>query len=302
MKRVIVAGKMNLDVFYYVDEFKEGDNNVARDGKFDLGGKGANVSVALKKLGVEVSITGCIGNDFAGEFMKKKLDEYGVDTSHLKICDGESGRTAIVVERDGENTMFNYPGVNANFTPDMIDWTLIEEGDVLFVQFGIPADTVFEITSMAKRAGMMVYVDPSYPSEVPWDAFSYFDYIAPNEREILRITGKNDVEKAVKQFFKRGVETVLLKLGEKGVRIYGEKIVKDIEAFETDVVDTTGAGDSFNACFIYGKLRRMTDEECAVLGNVCASITISRMGTSSAFPTLDEVRERIEELGLKLRV
>ena len=300
MKKVIVAGKMNVDVFYYVDSIEENSNNVAKESMMELGGKASNVAVALKKLGVDVAITGCVGNDLFGKFIKEKLESFGVDISHVKECEGESGRTAIVVTKDGQNTMFNYPGVNEKFTAEMIDWTLVEEGDALFIQFGIPAETVFELSSMAKRAGMMVYVDPSYPSEVPWDAFSYFDYIAPNEREISQITGKKDIDKAVKYLFKKGVESVIVKMGGSGAKIFVEKKVYEIPAFQTEAVDTTGAGDSFNAAFIYGRLRGMDDEESGKLAALAASITVSRRGTTSSFPTLEEISQRAKSAGLRI--
>ncbi len=302
MKKVITAGKMNVDIFFLIDKIDPGTNHVSEESRIDLGGKAANVAVALSKLGVSVSITGCVGSDMLGDFIKGELERYGVDTQHVKTCGEQSGRTAIIVDSSGENTMMNFPGANRNFSPEMIDWTLIEDGDVLFVQFGIPADTIFEISSMAKRAGMMVYADPSFPAEVPWDAFVYFDYLSPNERELLGITGKSDVDRAVRHVLKRGVETLILKMGDRGLKIFSEKVEHKVDPVKTDVVDTTGAGDSFNACFIYGRLNRMTDEESALLGSVCASITISRFGTSSAFPTLDEIRERLKELDLNLRV
>ncbi len=302
MKKVIAAGKMNVDIFYKVDELKLGSNHVAKFSKVDLGGKAANVAVALRKLGVDVSITGCVGEDMFGDFILKKLEGYGVDTEHVKRCGEESGRTTILVDSKGQNTMFNFPGANEEFSPEMIDWTLIEDGDVLFIQFGIPEDTIFEISSMAKRAGMMVYVDPSFPSVIPWDAFVYFDYFAPNEREILEITGKSDVEKAVKHVLKKGVETLILKMGDRGLEMFTEKTSHHLDPLSADVVDTTGAGDSFNACFIYGRLNRLTDEECALLGTVCASITVSRLGTSSVFPTLDEVKRRLEDLKIDLHI
>lgn len=302
MKKVIVAGKMNVDIFYYVPKLELNSNNVASDSMMELGGKAANVAVALKKLGIDAAITGCVGTDTFGRFIREKLEGFGVDISHLKECEGESGRTAIAVSQDGQNTMLNFPGVNESFTPEMIDWTLVEEGDALFIQFGIPADTVFELSSMAKRAGMMVYVDPSYPSDIPWDAFYYFDYIAPNEREIYQITGKKDLEKAVKHLFKKGVESVIVKMGSEGVKVFLEKKTLEIPAFEANVIDTTGAGDSFNAAFIYGRLRGFDDEESAILGALAASITVSRRGTTSAFPTIDELRETINSRGLKIRL
>ncbi len=302
MKRVIVAGKFNVDTFYYLDSIEINSNNVAKKSIIELGGKASNVAVALKKLGVDVVITGCIGSDFFGEFIQKKLNEFEIDTSHLKICDGESGRTAIAVNKDGQNTMLNYPGVNEKFSPEMIDWTLVEEGDALFIQFGIPADTIFELSSMAKRAGMMVYVDPSYPSDIPWDAFYYFDYISPNEREIIQITGKKDIEKAVKHLLKKGVESVIVKMGENGSKIFFEKKSIEVPAVKTNVVDTTGAGDSFNAAFIYGRLKGMDDEESAKLASLAASITVSRMGTTSSFPSFEEIQSEIKSRNLKIRL
>jgi len=302
MRKVIVAGKFNVDTFYYVDKISINDNNVSKEVSVDLGGKAGNVAVALKRLGIDVVVTGCVGDDLEGEFIKKTLSDEGIDISHLKTCKGATGRTTIVVTKDGENTMFNHPGVNEKFTPELIDWTLVEEGDVLFVQFGIPADSIFELSSMAKRAGMMVYADTSFPSEIPWDAFSYIDYMSPNERELLQISGKKEVEKAVKSLFKKGIEVLLVKMGEKGVKIFEGKNSYEIPAVQTKVVDTTAAGDAFNAGFIYGRLKGLSDEESAKLGVAVSSIVIERKGSSSTMPTLNEVKKRLEKLKINIRI
>ena len=302
MKKVIVAGKFNVDTFYYVDELKVSSNNVASQIKVELGGKAGNVAVCLRKMGLDVAVTGCIGKDGFGSFIKKKLSGYGIDTTHLKECKAPTGRTAIAVTKDGENTMLNYPGANLKFTPDMIDWTLVEKGKVLFVQFGLPPSTVFELSSMMKRAGAMVYVDPPFPSEVPWDAFSYFDYFAPNQEEAIKISGKRDIEAAAKHFLKREVEVVIVKMGKLGVKIFSEKRVVEIPAVDVDVVDTTGAGDAFNCGFIYGRMNGMDDESSAKIGVVVASIAVTKKGSSSAMPSIEEVREFVKDRGLNIRV
>ncbi len=299
MKRVIVAGKLNVDTFFYVDELEVEGNNVASIMKVDLGGKAGNVAVGLRRLGIQVVVTGCVGNDDLGRFVRERLEDAGIDVSHLKVCEGVTGRTSIAVTKDGANTMLNFPGVNASFSPEMIDWTLAEDGDVMFLQFGLAPDTVFELASMAKRAGMMVYVDPSYPSEIPWDAFAYFDYIAPNEREILKISGKGDIEKAVKLFFKKGVESVIVKMGDKGMKFFGPKESFDLPASEDLPIDTTAAGDAFNVGFIYGRLRGLDDRESSKLGIAAAAVAISKRGSSSSMPSLEELKEKLLQLGEK---
>ncbi len=298
MKRVIVAGKFNVDTFYYLDDLKVNKNNIAKEIKLELGGKAGNVAIGLKKLGLDVAVTGCIGKDGFGAFVKKKLEGYDIDTSHLKEVKYPTGRTAIGVTKDGSNTMLNYPGANEKFTPDMIDWSLIEESSVLFIQFGLPTDTIFELSSMAKRAGMMVYVDPSYPSDVPWEAFSYFDYFAPNEWEALSISGKKTVESAAKHFLKKETEVVIVKLGSSGVKVFGLKKTYEIPAIEVKVVDTTAAGDAFNCGFILGRLKGMDDEESAKLGVAAAAIAVSKKGSSSSLPTLEELKGFIKERNL----
>ncbi len=297
MKKVIVAGKLNIDTFYYMDDIKIGENNLAKDVVVDLGGKAGNIATALSRLGVDVSITGCVGDDDYGRFIREKLEDAGIDVSHLKVCEGMTGRTAIVVTKDGKNTMFNHPGVNCSFTPEMIDWTLVEDGTAVFLQFGLPPDTVFELASMAKRAGMMVYVDPSFPSKVPWDAFSYFDYLAPNEAELRNITGKSDTEKAVKFLLKKDVESIIVKMGEKGIRFFGPKESFDIPAADAKVVDTTAAGDAFNAGFILGRLKGLDDRESAEIGIAASAIAVSKRGSSSSMPTLEELKQKLKEIG-----
>ncbi len=301
LKKVVVLGKINIDVFYYVDDLKVGGNHVTRDAIFALGGKGANISVALAKLGVPVGIIGAVGEDIFGEMALKELEENGVDVSRVIKIKERTGFTAVIVDSKGENTMFNFLGANVLFSPEHIDWTFIDEYDILVAQAGVSSDTFLEIVSMAKRSGMTVFVDTSYPSEIPEEAYSYMDYISPNLRELAGITGLNDPLKGAKKLISKGVETVIVKMGKEGVLIVDEKSSKQIKALDVKAVDTTGAGDAFDAGFILGKIKGLSDEESVNLGNVCAAISVMKKGASISSPSMDELRNFIKEKGLNVK-
>lgn len=301
MKKVAVLGKINIDMFYYVDKVKIGENHVTKDILLTLGGKGANISVAIAKLGIPVGIIGAVGEDIFGKMALKELERNGVNISRVIKVKEKTGFTTIVVDSKGENTMFNFLGANAYFFPEHIDWTLIDEYDILVAQTGVPSETFLEIVSMAKRSGMTVFVDTSFPSNIPEEAYSYMDYISPNLRELTGITGLNDPLKGAKKLINKGVETVIVKMGKEGVLIVGEKYYEHIEALDTKVVDTTGAGDAFDACFILGKIKGLSDEESARLGIACATISVAKKGSSVSSPTIEEVRDFIKERKLNVK-
>ncbi|HDG61484.1 MAG TPA: ribokinase [Thermotoga sp.] len=301
LKKVIVLGKINIDVFYYVDDVKVGGNHVTQNTLLALGGKGANISIALAKLGVPVGIIGAVGEDIFGETALKELEKYGVDISRVIRVKGKTGFTTVVVDSKGENTMFNSLGANAHFSPEHIDWTFIDEYDILVAQAGVPPGTFLEIVSMAKRSGMTVFVDTSYPSEIPEEAYSYMDYISPNLRELAGITGLNDPLKGARKLINKGVETVIVKMGKEGALIVDEKDSKHIKALDVEAVDTTGAGDAFDAGFILGKIKGLSDEESVGLGNVCAAISVTKKGASTSSPSIEELRNFIRERELNVK-
>ncbi len=298
MYQIAVFGKVNLDTFLYIDKVRIGENHLCNQTLVDIGGKGANTAVALAKLGLKPALAACIGNDNLAQNIAKKLEKYGVDISMLKNSNNQTGKTFVIVDSQGVNTMFHVLGANANFSPELIDWTFLDAVSAVFIQFGLPVETVREVITMSKRNGKYVFVDPAgFPGDGALDLISYADTIAPNEVELLRMTKETQIEKAAKKLISLGAEEVLVKRGDKGATLFTQKASYHQDAYQVQVVDTTGAGDALNAAYIYGKLKKLDSRQTLKLAVAASAITVTKQGTSSASPTKEDLVEFLKSVG-----
>lgn len=295
---VTVFGKINIDTFLYVDRIHVGENHLCTKTFTDIGGKGANTAIALAKLNVPCQLVGMIGTDSVSQTVLKRLEKHGVGIDSIQSCEEQIGKTFIVVESNGRNTMFHILGANAHLTPDKIDWTFLERCKAVFVQMGIPSETAQEVIMMSKRNGKYVFVDPAGFSEtIGLQILAYADTVAPNELELLRMTKETEIEKAVKKLLNVGVEEVVVKLGGKGATLYTEKMSYHVDAYDVEVVDTTGAGDAFNAAYILAKLKKMNVRDALKLAVAASALAVTKVGSSSASPTRDKLVEFLKSKG-----
>ncbi|MGJ8454899.1 carbohydrate kinase family protein [Pseudothermotoga sp. U03pept] len=302
-EKVAVFGKVNVDTILYIDQLRIGENHHCEKTLVDVGGKGANTAIALAKLGVNCHLIACVGNDGISQSVVKKIEKYGVDTSFVKSCNAQTGKTFVVVESKGRNTMFHVMGANSYLTPEMIDWTFMEKCSAVFIQFGIPIETVREIVLMSKRNGKYVYIDPAgFADESVLEIIAYADTVAPNEVELFKITKEVELERAVKKLLSTGVEEVAVKLGARGASLFSEKTSLHIDSYPVEVVDTTGAGDVFNAAFIMGKLRKLPSKDLLKVAVAASALAVTRQGTSSSSPIKEELVSFLEEVGEKMLI
>ncbi|HBT40015.1 MAG: PfkB domain protein [Thermotoga sp. 50_1627] len=295
---VTVFGKINIDTFLYIDRIRVGENHLCTKTFTDIGGKGANTAIALAKLSVPCELVAMIGNDSISQAVLKRLKKYGIDIGSIKVCEEQIGKTFVVVESDGRNTMFHILGANAHLTPDKIDWTFLETCNAVFVQMGIPSETAQEVIMMSKRNGKYVFVDPAGFSEmIDLQTLAYADTVAPNEIELLKMTKENEIEKAVKKLLGVGVEEVVVKLGRKGATLYTEKMSYHVDAHNVEVVDTTGAGDAFNAAYMFAKLKKLDAKDSLKLAVAASALAVTKVGSSSASPTRDKLAEFLKLKG-----
>ncbi|MGC9772709.1 carbohydrate kinase family protein [Fervidobacterium islandicum] len=277
-----------MDISYQVDEVHFGENHVSFSVDFHLGGKAANVSVALKKLGIQSQLIADIGNDPFGQRITEELKTFGV-ISLLKVKPAMTGFTFIVVESDGTNTMFNYPGANlllssedvSNFEKELLS------SDIVFYQTG--AGNHEEIIRYLKTLRKPIFLELSEVVEI--DLLDEIDFASLNKQEALNLTKERDIDRALEKLLSYGIKNIFLKLGEKGSVHASRQGIISKGAFKIKPVDTTGAGYSFSAGCIYGILHDFSVEKILEFANKCAAITCTRLGTVSAFPSIDEVEK-----------
>ncbi len=297
MKKLAVIGSVNMDMVVRVDHFPvPGETRTGDSFRVVPGGKGANQAVALGRLGADVWMAGMVGDDASGEAYLKNFRENGVGVGALGIASGETTGTAVIeVERGGENHIIIVPGANALCDDDWLQVTLprIMDRDIFLFQLEIPHQTVFQAMRILKQSGKTVILDPAPACPLPDEIFPYVDYITPNETELAAITAgiPGNPEARMHALRGKGVGAVIAKSGADGAYMLSAEGFRYARGYQVKPVDTTAAGDTFNAGFAYGLATGMGIYDAVAFGNAAAAISVTAPGAQGGMPTRDAVEK-----------
>ena len=298
-KPIVVVGSINVDLVVAADHIPQrGETVIGNTFNTFYGGKGANQAVAAAKLGYPVSMVGNVGSDAFGSQLCDGLKAAGVDTAHVNTVEGPSGVALITTGQRGENNIVVVPGANGQLTPASLekDRSLLERAGLLLTQLEIPLQTVSYLAQFAARHNIPLILDPAPAREIPEDLLRRLSWITPNETETQALL-KTEMENgdqgyygAADRLLAFGVKNVLLKLGSGGCVIAEGSLPKErVPAFLVNAVDTTAAGDAFNAGFAVGLLRGYTAVHSAVFASAVAAISVTRPGAQPSMPSGHEV-------------
>lgn len=304
MKKICVIGSLNMDLVTKVSYFpKSGETILGKSFQTFPGGKGANQAVALGRLGADVIMVGKVGEDIYGEKYLEVLRNNNVRQDAVEIeKEVSSGIAVIQVNDSGENNIIVVPGANGKVDTQYIEskWDIIRQADIFLFQLEIPLLTVTDVMKKLKKLGKVIILDPAPASKLPNDIFKYIDFITPNETEIETLTSRNiknedDLKEAGKILFDKGVKVVIAKLGSKGASIIKKDEYISIPGFKVSAVDTTAAGDSFNAGFAFALSEEKSLKDCVEFGNAVGAISTTALGAQEAMPTYEIVNEFIKD-------
>jgi sugar/nucleoside kinase (ribokinase family) len=252
-------------------------------------GSAGGTAVTLAKLGAEVRSAGAIGTDALGDVMIDLLRRFGVDTSLLVRRDGvQTSASVLPIRPDGTRPAFHVVGANAAYGPDDVDWDALAAATHLHL--GGPefmgGESAARILAVAREQGVVTSADILAPGDqaaqiLDWiaAAFEHLDYFLPNDEQVLGLTGSVDLEQGCRALLERGVGCVAATRGAEGALVVGPDGVESVPAFDIDVVDTTGCGDSFSAGFLRGLANGMGRSEAAVLGCAAAALVAQGLGS-----------------------
>lgn len=303
LNRVIGFGALNLDKIYTVDKIpKEDEEGFVIDVKIFPGGSAANTIVGLSRLGVESAYIGKVGSDEEGRILLSDLKREGVNTSFVIKAEGRSGTAMIFVDSKGNRAILVDPGVNDTIKYEEIDVDNARKFGLLHLTSFICKNSLESLNSQKRivEEFELVSFDPGMPyaerglKEME-KILKNTTIFLPNRQEIELLFSEN-YRSAAERCIEMGVEIVAVKLGSEGCWIKkGEKEIL-VKPFSVKVVDTTGAGDAFNAGFIYGYLRGRDLEECGRLGNFVAAKCIEKRGAREGLPSVSEMTEQFPNL------
>jgi sugar/nucleoside kinase (ribokinase family) len=299
---VIVVGELNVDlILNRIDGFPEvGKEILAKDMTLTLGSSSAIFASNLSSLGARVAFLGMIGTDQFGDLVLESLKRKKVGTEYIiRRKDLNTGAT-IVLNFDQDRAMVTHTGAMEHLTLADIAGDVFKQARHLhfssfFLQPGIRPD-VGEMLKRAKSNGLTTSLDIQWDPEEKWD-FDYrailphVDVFLPNETELQMLTGKTGVDDALKTL-SGYAHIIAVKMGDRGSLVMQDGKKNTIPAFlNKNVVDAIGAGDSFNAGFIYQLVNKKPITECQRFANLTGAVSTTAAGGTTAFSDLQRVLE-----------
>lgn len=249
------------------------------------------------RLGLRVAFIGLVGDDEFGRFMLDKMRRQGIDISGCRVEPAVATGIGIILSQPHDRAILTYPGTIPLLRLEHIDGALLHRARHLHVGSLFLLDNLRPdlptLFAEARTLGMTTSLDPNWDPRKQWgiaNLLSHCDLFLPNETEARHVTGREVLDEALAILAAR-VPTLAVKLGAQGgLALQGEVIVRQ-PALPVAVVDTTGAGDSFNAGFLYGYLQGWSLEDCLRLACACGSLSTRTAGGTAAQPTLAEAME-----------
>lgn len=296
--RAVSVGNVNVDFLAYVDELPRAGGRVeARALERRPGGAASNFAAAAAKLGARAMIFGCVGDDWEGAWVLGELERIGVDTSLIERVSAPTGVALITVDARGERTMIVHRGANA-LLRHALGRKSIPPADWVHAA-SVDPEVAEESLRVARSAGARTSYDPG-GTVVGWGfrrlerALRWVDVLFLNEAEasVLASGGGGAELERVREL----VPVVVVKMGPRGALAYVGGAPLRAEAFEVEVVDTTGAGDAFDAAFALASWRGLSWLDALTFANACAALKVAKRG-AQASPTLAEAAGFLEARG-----
>ena len=297
MKKICVLGSINIDLVTKTPRFAQPGETLEGEAFNTFpGGKGANQAVAAGRLGADVTFLGKVGSDAFAEVALDALCSAGVKTEYIKKEDTSTGTATIIVNAQGENKIIIVPGANGRVDVQYVQAHIeaIDNADILMLQLEVPLETVAWAAQYAAKHGKTVILDPAPATTLPETLLKCCSIITPNETELQIVTGINSsgdagIRQAADLLLAQGVGCVVNKRGAKGAYWLTREEMNGIPGFTVTVVDTTAAGDSFNAGLAVSLAKGCDMAESIRYANAVGAISVTKMGAQSAMPTADEV-------------
>lgn len=294
---ITVIGSLNMDIVVTMNRLpKLGETVIGEGVSYIPGGKGANQALACSRLTADTKLIGCVGSDTFGDMIRKQMADNGVSLEAIETIDGETTGTAHISHTEGDNCIVVVAGANSRCTEDYIKLheNVIRTAAVAVAQLEIPLPTVQTAFQIAKKAGVITVLNPAPACKLPEELLRLTDFITPNETEWELINGKpchddNDFENTINVWEANHGAKVIVTRGGKGCSYIVDGCLVTVPAPNVQVIDTTGAGDAFNAAFAYGLSKSNPINEIMQFAVNAASLSVQKFGAQGGMPTLEEV-------------
>ncbi|WP_409369754.1 ribokinase [Lysinibacillus sp. 38-6] len=287
---ITVIGSLNMDLVIEMAYFpQQGETVLGDQFQTSPGGKGANQAIAAARLGSEVTMIGCVGNDSFGDTLRTALAQEHINTKSLITTSQPTGIANILVH-DQDNRIIVVPGANYQLEPAHIEAVkdVISRSQMVILQLEIPKETIAYALKLCKEAHVPVLLNPAPAANFDMQWMEDIAYITPNEIECAQLFG-DDVDRILEKYPNK----LIITLGSDGARYFDGEYPIHVPGYMTKAVDTTGAGDTFNGALAYALVEGQTLDEAVYFANIAASLTVEKLGAQSGMPTLSQVYARM---------
>ncbi|WP_406686525.1 ribokinase [Rossellomorea vietnamensis] len=292
--KIAVIGSSSMDLVV-TSAKRPGAGETVLGDSFDTvpGGKGANQAVAAARLGADVYMIGCVGDDPYGQEILGNFKSNGVHTEYVEPVTGQKSGTAHIILAEGDNSIVVVKGANDLVTPEYVEKTadFLKTCDLIMIQQEIPEETVEYVADLCNKIEVPLLLNPAPARKISQNVIVGASYLTPNEHEADVLFNGMNPSDALKQY----PDKVIITEGATGVRYHNGTKEIMVPSFKVEVVDTTGAGDTFNAAFGTAVAEGQSMEESLRFANRAASLSVTGFGAQGGMPTRDEVERKLAE-------
>lgn len=305
---VVVVGSAHMDFYVRLPRLPSVGETVLGSGfVMSPGGKGANQAVAAARLGARAYLVSRVGADLLGEWLLEGLRGEGVGVEFVRVDRGAHTGVAFILleEGSGENVIAVAPGADSRVSASDVEEAsgVIAGARVVLAQLEVPLGAVARACEIARGSGARVVLNPAPARGLPGWLYKLLDVITPNRVEAerltgVRVSGLEGAREAAGVLLDRGVGGVVVTLGPGGALVATRRGFEHVPAFETRVVDTTGAGDAFNAALAVFLSEGYGLRESCLMASAAAAIKVGRLGAQAGLPTRGELEEFLRRRGV----
>lgn len=306
---IVVVGSLNMDLVVRIPQIpKPGETLLGGVFKTFPGGKGANQAVAAARLGANVSMIGCVGDDAFGKELRAGLEKEGINITHILVHPEEATGVALIqVDAQGRNSIAVASGANFSLTGSDVAKALqaIGKFDALVMPLETPVETIYTAAKIASIQGSKVILNPAPAMILAREILELVDVLVPNEHELSMMTqvlldSISDVSTAALMLHRLGTKNLVVTMGSEGAVLFEEVQESRIQAYQVQAVDSTSAGD----CFVGALAVRLCEGKSLLaaceFASAAAALSVTREGAQPSLPYRQEVEYFIRDRSISL--
>lgn len=292
MVKVAVVGSASIDLIVTASKRPlAGETLIGESFHTAPGGKGANQAIAAARLDAEVDMIGCVGDDAFGKEIMDNFKKNGVSVRYVEPVTHCPSGTAHITLAEGDNSIIVVKGANDYVTPEYVKQAeeSLHGADIILIQQEIPIETVEYVATFCDRFQRKLLLNPAPARKLSEKVIEYATFITPNEHEFAVLFGNENRSKVLAKYPNK----LIITEGSNGVRFHNGKTEEVIPAYQVEPVDTTGAGDTFNAAFAVAVAEGKEIADAIKIANRAASLSIKKFGAQGGMPTRKELERSL---------